>query len=680
MRRPLLVLLLALPALADEGMWTFNDFPAAKVKAKYGFAPDQAWLDRVRLASVRLAGGCSASLVSKDGLVMTNHHCVRDCVQELSGVKKTDLVKSGFFAKTRKEELRCETFELDQLERITDVTPAMTAATQGLEAKAFAEAQKGQVSRLEKECQTSDELRCEVVSLWHGGRYDLYRYRRYQDVRLVFAPEDAAAFFGGDPDNFMFPRYDLDVGFLRVYGRDGKPLETPEHLRFSTTPLQEGQLTFTSGHPGGTSRLDTVAELEEDRDVELPRQLARLSEWRGLVTEYQHRGPEQKRHSTELPFELENAIKSVTGEHQALADRAFFQQAVAREKALRAKVEANPEWKQRFGAAWDEQAKALARRRELHQELALERGLTGSLFSLARTLVRLADEREKPNPERLAEYADAQLPALRQWVGAKTPLFDELETFQLAHALVHLREELGADHPVVRRLFQKSSPEALAAKLVKGTTLEDPKARLALFDGGRAKVGASQDPLLALVRSFDAEARAIRKQEEAEVDGPLQKAAELLAQARFAVYGTGAAPDATFTLRLSYGAVRGYVEHGRPVAPFTTFRGAFERHTGQEPFALPRSWLDARQKLHLDFPFNVVTDNDIVGGNSGSPLVDQSARVVGLAFDGNLQSLGGEYGFEEGTNRAVAVTATALLEALDVVYGAKRLTDELRAE
>jgi hypothetical protein len=685
----LVVTLAASHGFADEGLWTFNNFPSAAVKKKYGFEPTKEWLDHVRLASVRIAGGCSASVVSPDGLVMTNHHCARECIENLSGLMKKDFNQHGFFAKTQADEPRCPAYELNQLVEISDVTTRVQDATKAVPAEKFAETQKATIAAIEKECATGDDVRCEVVSLYRGGRYDLYKYRRFQNVHLVFAPEDQIAFFGGDPDNFMFPRYDLDVSFLRIYGSDGKPMKMDHHLSWSAAGAKEGDLTFVVGNPGSTSRTLTVAQLEDERDFKLPLTLFRLSELRGLITEYQNRGKEQKRHSNDALFSVENSIKALKGRRDALADKAFFSKLVQAEADFRAKVKAKPELEKQYGKTWDEVAALVQQLKAIRKEYnALERGIFSDLFGIARTLVRYADEKEKPNGERLKEYTDARLPQLKAEVLSNKPIYDEFEILTLTWSLTKLREELGPDHPVVKKVLGTKSPAQVAAAAVKGTKLKDLRVdakgeavggfRKELFDGGKAKVDASKDPMLELVRSFDAEARAVRQRFETEIDGPLKRQLEALAKARFAVYGESIYPDATFTLRLSYGQVKGYEENGKQIPPLTTLAGAFERHTGAEPFALPKSWLAAKSKLDLSTPFNVATTNDIIGGNSGSPLVNQQGEVVGLVFDGNIQSLGGEYGFDETQNRAVSVHSAAVIEALDKVYGAKRLVEELR--
>jgi hypothetical protein len=672
-----------LSTFADEGMWTFNDFPAAKVKASYGFSPTPEWLDKVRLSSVRIAGGCSASLVSGSSLVMTNHHCAHHCIEQLSSLsaKKEDFIKNGFFAKTGADEVKCPDMEMNQLVSITNVTKEVQAATASVAPEKFNEAQRAAIAQIEKACATSDEFRCDVVTLYRGGRYDLYKYRRFQDIRLVFAPELAIAFFGGDPDNFMFPRYDLDLSLLRIYGTDGKPMATNTYFPFSPNGASDKELTFVAGNPGGTSRMLTVAQLATDRDVRLPFSLTRISELRGLITEYQKRGAEQKRHSTSNLFGIENALKAYKGRHAALADPTFFASLQANEADFQKKVAAKPALKKLYGSVWDDIAKVAAHTKQLRKTYQpLEAGGIGDLFNTAKALVRYAAESPKPNGQRLREFTDSKLPQLKATMNAGAPIYPELETSLLGWSLVKLREELGPDHPVSKRLFDKKAPETLAKELVATTKLADKKVRADLFNGGPAAIEASNDPMLVFVRSFDADARAARLRWEEEIEGPLKKHSERLAKARFEIYGSQQAPDATFTLRLSYGQVAGYSDEGKQVAPFTVFEGAYARHTGEEPFALPKTWLEAKAKLTPSTPFNVATTNDIIGGNSGSPLFNQKGEVVGLIFDGNIQSLGGDYGFDPAVNRAVAVTSNAILEALEKVYGATRLVNELKGQ
>jgi hypothetical protein len=681
MKRLLVAVLLAAPlaGTADEGMWTFNDFPREQVKETYGFLPSAAWLDDVRLSSVRLAGGCSASFVSEQGLVMTNHHCAHECIEQLSTVDK-DLVANGYVAAKAADELACPDVEVNQLVAIRDVTARMRKATAGVTGAAFTLAQTAEIARIEKECQTAAGLRCEVVTLFHGGRYDLYEYRRHQDVRLVFAPEFSIAFFGGDPDNFEFPRYDLDVAFLRVY-EHGKPLVTRNFFRWSPKGAEEGELTFVSGHPGGTDRLLTVAQLADQRDHGLVDRLVRRSELRGLVTGFQLIGPEQKRISNALLFYVENGIKVYRGRLDALRDPRFFAQKVAEEQALKDAVAKDPALAKKTLPAWDAIARATERLRQIrvpYTYLEEKVGFAGDLFAHARTLVRGAEELPKPNERRLAEFSDSAMPALVATLLSPAPVYPELEKLLLGHGLAKLRERLGPDHPVVKKVLGPSSPEEVAARVVDGSKLRDRVVRKALWDGGAKAVAASDDPMIALAKLVDPDARAIRKVFEDEVDAVVKKNQELIAEARFATQRRSTYPDATFTLRLSYGQVKGWSEDGRTIPPFTTFAGAFERHTGRDPFALPPSWLAAKGKVNLGTRFDLVTTNDIIGGNSGSPMLDKDARIVGLVFDGNIHSLGGDYGFDAPVNRTVAVHSDAIIEALTKIYGAKRVVDELR--
>lgn len=672
------VLLGAVSARADEGMWPMNNVPADRIAEKYGFKPDPAWLQNVQLSSARLAQGCSASFVSAHGLVMTNHHCAHACIEQLSQ-KGQDLIANGFYAPTEQAEKRCPELEVNQLVTITDVTETMRAALAGKSGPAFSEAKKAAQAKLEKACATSDRLRCDVVELYHGGRYNLYQYRRYQDVRLVFAPEMATAFFGGDPDNFNFPRYDLDVSFVRIYD-NGKPAETAHYFPFSASGAKENELTFVSGHPGRTSRELTVAELLFERGERLPRRLLGLAELRGVLTEFGHRGAEQKRYSNNLLFGIENRLKALKGRFGALIETSFIPKKRQQEKALRARLAADK--RPGFAQAYASIDKALAVNADildLFDLLESGRAFDGELFSIARGLVRAADELQKPNEQRLREYTDSALPQLKLKLLSPAPIYDDFEIVRLTFGLTKLREILGADDSRVKAVLGKKSPETLAKELVKGSTLKNVALRKQLLDGGKAAVDASKDPLIALAKAVDAESRAVRKRYEDEVDSVLSRAHEMISTVRFETLGTSIYPDATFTLRLSYGAVRGWTERGQQVSPFTTMGGAFERHTGEDPFALPKSWLNAKSKLELSTPFNFVTTNDIIGGNSGSPVINKDAQIVGLIFDGNIQSLGGEYGFDERVNRAVAVHSSALLEALQKIYGAGRIADELRA-
>ena len=669
------------PAKADEGMWLLDNFPSDRVEKLYGFRPDQKWLDRVRLSAVRLAQGCSAGFVSPRGLVQTNHHCAEECLEQLSTSKK-DLFTTGFYAKEEKDEPKCPDFELNQLVGIGDVTARVREAIDGKEGEAFTEAKRAVKAAIAKECSGGDDaLRCDVVELYEGGLYNLYKYRRFQDVRLVFAPEQAIAFFGGDPDNFEFPRYDLDVSYLRVY-QDGRPLDTAaNYFPYAPEDVKPGDLTFTVGNPGSTQRLDTVVELEYDRDVTLPRSLFRASELRGLLTEFRTKGAEEKRIATARLFSVENSLKARKGQFEALVDPALIAAKAKDENELRARVAEDPALKAEAGAAWDTIRDTLKRWKPKAERYAYTEGHAAfdtSLFSDAMTLIRYPAEKTKPDEKRLPEYTDANFPSLKQSILADRPFYPELEKLTLTFSLTKLREVLGPDDPFVRKVLGKKSPAELANELVDGSRLRDVAVRKALLEGGQAAVDASSDPMIALARLVDPDFRAIRKDYEDNFAAPLNKARTAIARARFKIFGTSIYPDATFTMRISYGTVKGYWQDDKFIEPITRIKGLFERATGAPPYKLPESWITAKPVLNMDQPMNFVTTNDIIGGNSGSPVINKAGEIVGLIFDGNIQSLGGDFGFDPAVNRAVAVNVGALREALTKVYHADRIAAELK--
>lgn len=674
----LLCVLVTSSSFAEEGMWLLNDFPSDQVKAKYGFAPDAAWLQKVQRGAVRLAGGCSASFVSPRGLVMTNHHCIRSCIEDLS-TPKTDYLATGVVPPKERDEKRCPKVEANQLVEMTDVTDQVQAATAGKQGAAFNDALKAVGASLESGCATSKELRCDLVTLFHGGKYHLYKYRRFQDVRLSFAPEFPMAAFGGDPDNFNFPRYGFDAAFLRVY-ENGKPAATPDYLRWAKTGIKPNELVFVAGHPGGTERVQTVEQLAFQRDTALPYFVAYLAEQRGLLLMFQQQNPELFRISRARLRSVENGLKALRGRHAFLADPEFFASKAQQDAALRQKVKVDAALQAKFGGAWQGITGATDTYRRIFTEYRLAEAadaFDSELFDHARVLVRAAEEKTKPDAQRLREFTDARRPTLLQPLLGDAPISKELEELTLSFSLRRLRETLGFDHPLVHKVMGRQSPEELARKLASQTKLYSADLRKALYDGGAEAISASKDPMILLARTVDAEARAVRKMYEEQVDAQLKKNGELLNQAHVAVHGTSGYPDATFTLRLSYGQVQGWEESGRHVPAMTYFSGLFDRNTGKFPFAVAPTWLKAKPKLSLQTPMNLATTNDIIGGNSGSPLVNQNGEVVGLVFDGNLPSLAGRYGYDGKVNRAVAVHGDAILAALRTVYGATRIADEL---
>ncbi|MGA2002680.1 MAG: S46 family peptidase [Terriglobales bacterium] len=676
----LIVMCLALTqARAEEGMWTFDNFPSKTVAAKYGFTPSQKWLDHVRLSSLRIAGGCSASFISPEGLVMTNHHCVVECVDQLSTPQK-NFVNDGFTAKTVAEERQCPAFELDQLVEIRDVTKDVQGATAGKTGDAANKALNAKRAELQQGCGSDPSVRCDVVSLYHGGIYDLYRYKRYTDVRLVFAPEYDVAQFGGDPDNFNFPRFDFDIGLLRAY-EGGKPAASPEYFRWSANGSRDGDLVFVAGNPGGTSRQLTISQLAFERDMFFPAVMPRLAEYRGQLSQFMTRGPEQAREAHEDLFFVENSFKAYQGRQGALLDPQFFGGKEKEEQHLRAATAADAKLAGDV-SAWDDIAKIQKEREKLftrYSEVS-GRAFRGGLLGTAVTLVRAAAERAKPNGERLPEYTDQALVNVEQELSAPVPVYKDLEELNLAFSFTNARRNLGTDDPFVRKILGKESPEQLAHRLVSGTHLDDAKVREDLYKGGQSAIAASDDPMIRFAELVNEDLLAVRKNYEARVDAPTRTAAEKIAKARFAVYGTSVDPDATFTARLSYGSVKGFEDaEGKFVQPYTAIGGLFERATGAPPYVLPSSWLNAKQSLNPLTPMNLSTTNDIIGGNSGSPLIDKDANIIGLIFDGNIFSLGGDYGYDAAKNRAVAVDSRALLEGLRKVYHVDSVVDEIEA-
>jgi hypothetical protein len=668
----------SLSAMANEGMWTFDNFPATAVRQGFGANITPAWLDHVRLSTLRLTN-CTASFVSPEGLILTNHHCIEPCLAELSSKEKS-LVELGFQASARKEEQRCPAQHADVLVGTENITDAVLKADSGLSDAAANTARKKLLTSLEQACEQastrakSGKLECQSVRLYQGGQYFLYKYKRYSDLRLVFAPEADIAAFGGDPDNFQYPRWSLDFSILRAY-EDNKPAQTPNYLQIDFAGPSANQLVFVSGDPGTTERLQTRSQLEFDRDVSLPIALLRASELRGRYIQFGKNNIGDERITLAPLNSLQNGIKVRRKELDALNDDTLLEEKSKAEQALRAVGGiSGPD-------PWQEIATALSRERVLYLPyLFIENaaGFSSALFRNARLLLRAADERPKPNNERLREFTDAELPRMQHDLYAQVPVYPEFEQLTLSFSLERMREWLGPDHPVVRRLMGKESPDALATRLIAETQLNDAGARKRLWQGGKTAVGASHDPMIALARSIDVEARALRRQYEDEVEAPIAAAAEKIAAARFKAYGTNTYPDATFTPRLNYGIVDGWVENGASVPPFTHLERAFERATDTAPFKIPESWMRVKAQLDMSTPFCISTSNDIVGGNSGSPLIDVDGKIVGLMFDGNIYSIAGRYWFKPENNRAIAVHPAIIREALEKVYGAKDLLTELQ--
>jgi hypothetical protein len=676
MRKLAFSLLICLPLLADEGMWLFNEFPKDKVKQKYGVDVSQAFLDHLRLSSVR--AGASGSFVSPHGLIFTNHHVVLGCVQEVS-TKEHDYVTNGFFAKSHAEELKCPGAEANVLLNIQDITSQVKSAVKASAASAEANQQrKAELARLENECSTRTGNRCQSVTLYGGAQYHLYEYKKYTDLRLVFAPEFQIGFFGGDADNFTYPRYDLDIGFFRAY-ENGKPAETPQHLTFSREGVKNREVVFVSGNPANTERLLTVAELEYFRDVRFPFTLHRLDTAIKALEKYMAQSAENTRAAKENLFGLQNSFKALTGEYGGLKDPKLMSLKRADQERLRAAVAKDPALQAEYGKLWDEIASALESARKTYIERSLlEGGPAGSdLFGIARTVLRLPEEKAKPAGQRLREYAGSGLASIEHRLYAPAPITNSMEAVLLANYFFVMRESLGENNEVVKKILNGSTPEQAADYYVSNTKLADVNERKRLT--GSAEAGReSKDSMIELVRILDGPARQVRKQYEDHVESVLNADKPKLAEARFAAFGSGEPPDATYTLRLSYGEVKGYEDdRGKQIPYATDFAGLYKRATGKDPYNLPPSWTNAKSKLNLATPFDFVSTADIIGGNSGSPTVNAKGEIVGIVFDGNIQSLPNDFQYTETQARAIHVSSQAILEALRKVHGADRLLDEI---
>jgi len=672
------------PTAADEGMWTFDNPPVKHLQEAYGFTPTQAWLDHVRLASVRFNDGGSGSFVSPHGLVLTNHHVALGQLQKVSSAQK-DYVTDGFLARTPAEELKCPDLELNVLESMENVSQrVLGAAKPGMSDEDALKARKAEIARIEKESQDATGLRSDVIPLYQGSEYWLYRYKKYTDVRLVFAPEEQIAFYGGDPDNFTYPRYDLDLALFRVY-ENGKPVESKDYLKWDRTGPKAGDLVFVSGNPGSTERLDTMAELETQRDVSLPARLKSLEIRHDVLKKYSQLGPEEARQATSSIFGIENSIKGLTGRYNGLQDKNLMAKRQQEEKDFRALIASKPEWQKEYGDAWDQIAGAEAKLRAQFTPL-FYRSFTGSrMASIALAIAEYVKEVKKPNGERLDGFHDSQLESLRFRLFSPAPVYPRMEEAQLASYLEQMRQALGNEDPFVKAVLNGRPPSEVAKELIGGTHLADPAARRSLVEGGEAAVDASTDPLIVTARKIEPMVYEMHKWEENNVESIETPAGEKIGKARFAVYGKTAYPDATFTLRLAFGTVKGYPMNGTEAPPLTTLYGLYDRAYSfnlQPPFDLPSRYLDPARKSQLDLatPYNFVCDCDITGGNSGSPVINRDADLVGVIFDGDIESLVGDYVYYPLNNRAVAVDTAAMTEAMRKLYDAGFLADELEGK
>jgi hypothetical protein len=676
----LLLTTFALPVTADEGMWTYFNLPTKQLKEKYGFEATQEWLDHLRLASVRFNDGGSGSFISPS-LVITNHHVASGQLQKLSTPQK-DYLKDGFLAKNQAEELKCPDLELNVLVSMEDVTARINGAVKpDMNPRQASAARRAELAAIQKESTEKTGLRSDVVSFYQGSELWLYRYKKYTDVRIAFAPEKQAAFFGGDPDNFTYPRYDLDVTIMRVY-ENGKPIASPHYLKWNSNSAKDNDLVFVSGHPGTTQRNITMAQIEYQRDIRYPAVLNFLKRSLATLNAYAALGPEQRRQAEEDIFSFENAQKAYIGQYQGLLDKNIIAKKQQEENELRAKVDANPEWKKAYGSAWEEVAQAQAELNKIDKLRRYRNIGNSTLFGLAGAIVEYVQEIKKPDAERASGFRESELESTKLQLFSPAPTYPQLEERVIADNLQLAVEQLGADDPFVKTVLEGKTPAEFAKALIAGTKIGDPAFRKSLAEGGEAAVNASSDTMILLAKKLKPMQREVDMMT-APLLGQIAAASEKIGKARFAVYGRSQYPDANFTLRLSYGTVKGYPMNGTIAPPRTTYYGLYDRmHSfgNTPPFNTPQRFQERVNKLNLATALNFVTTNDIIGGNSGSPVVNRNGEFVGIVFDGNIESLVGNFIYDETANRTVAVHAAGIIEAMRKLYDANALADEVEGK
>jgi hypothetical protein len=671
--------LLAPPLAADEGMWTLDNMPLKQLKEKYDFVPSPAWLEHIRLASVRIGDGGSGSFVSPDGLVLTNHHVALGQLQKVSSAQK-NYVADGFYAPTLANEIPCPDVELNVLISMENVTAKVLAAVKkGMDPVKALEAKKAAIAEIERLSLKKTRLRSDVVSLYQGGEYWLYRYKKYTDVKLVFAPEQQAAFYGGDPDNFTYPRYDIDMALFRAY-ENGKPAKVAHYLKWSAQGAADGELVFISGNPGSTNRLMTLAQLQFQREYTYPQRLKLMERMLAVAKKYAAKGPEEARQAAGMIFGIENGLKVSSGEYEGLKSAGILEKKAAQETEFRKLIDTNPQWKADYAGAWEQIATAIEKQKTRMKEFSFRRVPGLRLGGIALQIVQMVAELQKPDGKRLDGYHTAELESRRFRLFSPAPIYPGFEEALIVDSLKQMTEELGADDPFVQACLDGKTPEEAAKALLAGTHLADPALRRKLVDGGPAAVAKCTDSFIVLARKLDPMVREMRKWQEDNIESITRPAGEKIGQARFAVFGKNAYPDATFTLRLSYGAVKGYPMNGT-LAPYkTTFYGLYDRAASFDnkfPFQLPKRVAEARDRLDLSTPLNFVCTGDIIGGNSGSPVINTAGELVGLVFDGNVESFMGRFFYDDTANRTVSVHSAAIIEAMKKIYGAEKLAQEI---
>jgi hypothetical protein len=670
------ILLAALAALvrADEGMWLLDDLPRELLKKQYDFEPTDDWARHIMLSSVRFSSGGSASFVSSNGLVLTNHHVAADTLHKLS-TPENNYYENGFLARAPEEELKAPDLELNQLVSVEDVTDRVNAALKpGMDANEAYKARLASMEEIEKRSLDETGLRSDVITLFGGAKYHLYRYKKYTDVRLVWAPEGDIAHFGGDPDNFEYPRYCLDVALVRVY-ENGKPAKVEHFLEWSQNGAADGELVFVSGNPGNTQRSTTVAALKFIRDEMLPFFLNYFCRMEVALEQFADESPEHRRRAGSDLARVENSRKAITGMLAGLQTPSFMQKKQQAEQTLRSRLQADPKLR-KFDGAWQRIADLQQQR---HALLGRIPEFRSRYYEIAKHLVLMASEDTKPSEDRLREYRDSARESLEHQLFSPAPLYDDLESAKLANELAMFAERWGGDDPLVTTMLAGKSPRERAAELISGSKLNEVDVRRRLAEGGEAAINASDDPLIRFFQSIEPAYRELRETQD-ELDEIQRQAYAEIDEAKVALDGTSGYPDATFTLRLAFGVVKGYEEEGRVVPPWTTLGGAFQHETAHEakpPWRLPKSWHEAREKIDGDTPFNFVCTADIIGGNSGSPVINARGEFVGVIFDSNIQGLTASYMYDDEIARAVSVHSSAIREALRRVYGAEELADQL---